>query len=63
MRNLRYPSQRRVGAAIVGSALLTLSLPAQESGEEEEVFELSPYEVSANDDQGYRATNTLPGPV
>ncbi|MBD5780039.1 TonB-dependent receptor plug domain-containing protein [Pelagicoccus sp. NFK12] len=34
---------------------------AQDSDSEEEVFELSPFEVSSSDDVGYRANSTLAG--
>lgn len=49
----------------VSVGLLTAnSLMAQNSGstsEEEEVFELSPFEVDASSDSGYRATTTIAG--
>ncbi|MBC2606128.1 TonB-dependent receptor plug domain-containing protein [Pelagicoccus albus] len=46
-------------AAIAGSCS---SIYAQSEDSEEEVFELSPFEVkSSDDDIGYRATNTLAG--
>lgn len=34
---------------------------AQEEGESEEIFELTPFTVDASQDQGYRATNTISG--
>jgi len=41
-------------------ALIPIIVSAQDDGEEE-VFNLSPFSVSAPNDQGYRATNTLAG--
>ncbi|MDQ8200569.1 TonB-dependent receptor plug domain-containing protein [Pelagicoccus enzymogenes] len=44
------------------STLLTLPMVGQDAdGEEEEVFELSPFEVTANDREGYQAVDTLAG--
>lgn len=34
---------------------------AQDSGESEEIYELSPFTVDASGDEGYRATNTISG--
>ncbi|MDQ8180291.1 TonB-dependent receptor plug domain-containing protein [Pelagicoccus sp. SDUM812005] len=39
----------------------SLFLQAQDGEKEEEVFELSPFEVDGSQDQGYRAENTLAG--
>lgn len=46
------------GAGLVGSLPLAF---AQSSGDDEEVFELSPFVVDASGDTGYRATQTLAG--
>lgn len=40
-------------------SVLTAGVVAQD--EEEEIFELSPFEVDGSDSQGYRATNTIAG--
>jgi len=37
------------------------NLSAQEGGDNKEIFELSPFMVSSDDDAGYRATSTLAG--
>lgn len=44
-----------------GVITLPLGLFAQEAGEDDEVFELSPFEVTGDDDIGYQATSTLAG--
>ncbi|MBD5778518.1 hypothetical protein IEN85_03365 [Pelagicoccus sp. NFK12] len=58
-----YPS--KVGpfsaALLAASILVSGSSSAQESDEEEELYELSPFTVEGDSDQGYRATSTLAG--
>lgn len=50
---------RYLGVAFTASAMATLPLAAQES--EEDVINLTPFEVSAEEDVGYLATSTLAG--
>ena len=48
-------------AALICSALFGMYAIAQDSDTEENVYELSPFEIDASNDQGYRAENTLAG--
>lgn len=59
----RYVIPRRSPALILcGAALLVAPLAfSQENDEEEEVFELSPFEVTADEREGYQAVDTLAG--
>ncbi|MDQ8197643.1 TonB-dependent receptor plug domain-containing protein [Pelagicoccus enzymogenes] len=64
MNRPRYDQSRR----LTGLFLLTSSLAmagtfanAQDDVEDEEIFELSPFEVTADDSTGYRATASLAG--
>ncbi len=59
-RLLPLSSWKSMGAIALG---LTTILNAQidEQLEDEEVFELSPFQVDASEDSGYRATNTISG--
>ena len=43
------------------ASLFVLAAPVWAQDKEEEVFELSPFSVSAEDNVGYRANNTLAG--
>ncbi|MCH6255622.1 TonB-dependent receptor plug domain-containing protein [Puniceicoccaceae bacterium K14] len=52
-------NKRNLGLIAMGLPLLTPYTYAQE--EEDEAFELSPFEVNAEDDSRYRATSTLAG--
>ncbi|MBK1878727.1 TonB-dependent receptor plug domain-containing protein [Pelagicoccus mobilis] len=54
---------RRIPAFAVGLAVLPAFVSAQtdNNDDEDEIFELSPFEVSGSDDTGYRATSTLAG--
>ncbi len=54
------PSRRAALATCILFASASVSLFAQEA-EDDAVFTLSPFEVNAADDRGYRATNTLAG--
>ncbi len=57
-------SQRLQRYGVALSALCfggALSLSYAQDGEDEDVFTLSPFEVTADSDQGYRATSTLAG--
>ncbi|EDY81901.1 TonB-dependent receptor plug domain protein [Verrucomicrobiia bacterium DG1235] len=45
---------------LIGCAPLAFP-QAEQSDEEEDIFELSPFEVTGEDNQGYRATSTLAG--
>ncbi|MBD5782447.1 TonB-dependent receptor plug domain-containing protein [Pelagicoccus sp. NFK12] len=46
-------------AALFSSSFVVGQLPAQD--DEEEIFELSPFQVDADNDSGYRATNSISG--
>lgn len=48
-------------AAIAVALCFSSGVSAQDTDEEEEVFELSPFTVDGSDDVGYRATSTLAG--
>lgn len=58
-----YPKQYRILVTMVFAAILgSLStIHAQEDSAGDEIFELSPFSIEAEDDRGYRATNTLAG--
>lgn len=53
--------RRYAGLSLFAPLAMVSSLHAQDSAEEEEIYELSPFEVDASKDQGYRAENTLAG--
>ncbi|MDQ8186532.1 TonB-dependent receptor plug domain-containing protein [Pelagicoccus sp. SDUM812002] len=57
----RYMSRGGVSAALCGTALLLAPLVYSQDVQDEEIFELSPFEVSGDDDQGYQAVDTLAG--
>ncbi|MBC2606115.1 TonB-dependent receptor plug domain-containing protein [Pelagicoccus albus] len=60
MKKLKIPHKIIAYSAL--SCFVASGLYGQEESEEEDVFELSPFEVkSSEDDFGYRATNTLAG--
>lgn len=54
------PLLKRVSFLIAGLALCGLPMSAQDT-ETEEVFELSPFEIDATNDQGYYSAQTLAG--
>ncbi|MDQ8179324.1 TonB-dependent receptor plug domain-containing protein [Pelagicoccus sp. SDUM812005] len=57
-----YPRRRLSGLFLLTSALsLAATSGFSQNDEEEEVFELSPFEVTSEDSSGYRATSTLAG--
>ncbi|MDQ8186054.1 TonB-dependent receptor plug domain-containing protein [Pelagicoccus sp. SDUM812002] len=49
------------GALALGAALLVAPLGNAQDDEDEDVYELSPFAVQADNDAGYRATSTLAG--
>jgi len=48
-------------AAAAAIAVPATSVAQQADEEDDDIFELSPFQVDASDDQGYRATSTLAG--
>ncbi|MBC2604854.1 TonB-dependent receptor [Pelagicoccus albus] len=55
-------SRRRAQTLLWATALLVSPfLSAQDESEEDEIFELSPFTVEGDENQGYRATSTLAG--
>ncbi|MBK1879189.1 TonB-dependent receptor plug domain-containing protein [Pelagicoccus mobilis] len=52
---------RRSSFVLTASTLLFLPLSFAQDGEEDEIFELSPFTVDGADDSGYRANSTLAG--
>ena len=66
-RNPQQPTPMNENKKTIGSlfkGLLSLALassPSLSAQDEDEVFELSPFTVDANSDDGYRATQTLSG--
>lgn len=54
------PFTKFLSVAIVAAGS-GLAIAQESDDEEEEVFELSPFEISADEDTGYRATSTLAG--
>ena len=56
-KHIRYLIAALASAATVGSTPLV----AQDDDNEDEIFELSPFSVSAESTEGYRATTTLAG--
>jgi len=62
--NPKQAGFRRLFAAGLGAFLPLAAALAQNTeteGEEDEIFTLTPFEVEAEEDTGYRATNTLAG--
>lgn len=51
----------RKSACLCGALCVPLGLIAQEDTEEDEVFELSPFQVDGSNDQGYYSSQTLAG--
>ncbi len=63
MNRSRYYQKKLTGLLLLTSALSLASSVgySQDDGEDEEIFELSPFEVTADDSTGYKATSTLAG--
>lgn len=62
MIKLRTLSKKvNLSLAAAGFAVGTSAVNAQDENGDEEIFELSPFTVDANDQDGYRATTTLAG--
>lgn len=61
--NLSYPWKGRCGYFLLACALTSSAGYAQDqqNDSEEDVFELSPFEVTGDESNGYRATSTLAG--
>ncbi len=55
------PSKGGVCSALCGAALLLSPLVYSQEEDDGEIFELSPFEVTGEDDQGYQAVSTLAG--
>jgi len=59
--NDRFKKLDKIVYPMLAAATLSPVFSQDDSGDEEAVFELSPFSVDSSSDQGYRATNTLAG--
>lgn len=61
MKNTSVPTAGRIARSIALSASLLFTAASAQDGEGEQVFELSPFEVSTSGDRGYYASNSITG--